>query len=166
MTVNISGLTRAAVLAALYNASRPQGMGFLQYTPKPMTEAEAGELLAESGPRPYFDYLQGRVMKIGLDNETELDAGLYDRDNGAGAAQRAIDALRKGDTAAHDKAHREATQRSIAMIEDRLGEESKMTIEGSVAVMTMGFSDVKEHLGPAIKRAKAQVDNETNKTTE
>lgn len=39
--MDISGLSKASVLAALYNAARPQGMGFLQYDPKPMSEADA-----------------------------------------------------------------------------------------------------------------------------
>jgi hypothetical protein len=40
----------------------------------------------------YFDYLQGRVMKVSLEGD-ELDARLYDRDNGEGAAAEAISAL-------------------------------------------------------------------------
>lgn len=39
--------------------------------------------------RIYFDYLQGRVMKVDLAGD-ELDPRLYDRDNGEGAARRAI----------------------------------------------------------------------------
>lgn len=47
-TIAIKGLDKAAVLAALYNASRPQGMGFLQYDPKPMTAEIAREHLSRS----------------------------------------------------------------------------------------------------------------------
>ena len=39
--ISIEGLDKSKVLAALYNASRPQGMGFMQYDPNPMTEEEA-----------------------------------------------------------------------------------------------------------------------------
>lgn len=92
--VSTRGLSKAAVLAALYNASMPQGMGILHYDPQPMTEAEAAELLAEDR-EPYFDYLKGRVMKIKLDSDDEFDPWLYDRDNGPGAAERAIAPLRK-----------------------------------------------------------------------
>jgi hypothetical protein len=35
-SIDLKGLNKAAVLAALYNASKPQGMGFLQYDPTPM----------------------------------------------------------------------------------------------------------------------------------
>lgn len=45
--INISGISKAKILAALYNASKPQGMGRLQYDPNQMTEQEADELLKE-----------------------------------------------------------------------------------------------------------------------
>ena len=89
-TIDLSGLDKADVLAALYNASRAQGMGFLHYEPKLMTPDQARELLLSD---TYFDYLKGRVMKIDLSKDT-LHPGLYDRDNGKGAAARAIDPLR------------------------------------------------------------------------
>ena len=87
--IDISKLDKAAVLAALYNASRPLGMGFLHFTPEDMTHDEAAELLKQAGEWPYFDYVQGRVMKIDL-NSDMLNTELYDRDNGAGAGAAAI----------------------------------------------------------------------------
>lgn len=78
--ISLEGLDKAAVLAALYNASKPLGLGFLHFTPEPMTIEEARELLKK---RTYFDYLKGRVMKIDLSGET-LDPRPYDRDNGDG----------------------------------------------------------------------------------
>lgn len=94
--VNTKGLSKAAVLAALYNASRPLGMGFFQFDPAPMAEEEAAELLENMKPNAYFDYLKGRVMKVDLKNDDGFEEWLYDRDNGAGAAQRAIDSIRSG----------------------------------------------------------------------
>lgn len=35
--VDTRGLKKSAVLAALYNASKPQGLGFLHFDPVPMT---------------------------------------------------------------------------------------------------------------------------------
>lgn len=64
-------------------------MGFLQFDPKPMSETEAKEWLTNYGKRPYFDYLKGRVMKVEIHGDT-LDPRLYDRDNGEGAAERAL----------------------------------------------------------------------------
>lgn len=90
--VSIKGLGKAKVLAALYNASHPQGMGFLQYTPEDMTEQEAQALLDQRGNFS-FDYLKGRVMKVDIRSD-ELDERLYDRDNGPGAAQRAINSIK------------------------------------------------------------------------
>lgn len=89
-SIDISKLDKAEVLAALYNNSKQQGMGF--FNPRgqhPLSKTEAAELLKTT---TYFDYLAGRVMKIDLSKDT-LDPWLYDRDNGPGAAQRALASL-------------------------------------------------------------------------
>lgn len=88
--VDITGIPKGKVLAALYNASQPIGLGVLEYDPTPMTEEEANEILKTSS---CFDYLKGRVMKVELDNDIGFNEWSYDRDNGAGAAQRAIDSI-------------------------------------------------------------------------
>jgi len=90
--IDITGLDKRDVLAALYNKSRPLGMGFLHHTPDDMTREEAGELLEK---QTYFDYLRGRVMKVRLDSDTGFEEWLYDRDNGKGAAQSVVDGLRQ-----------------------------------------------------------------------
>ncbi len=88
--IDISKLNKAEVLAALYNNSRQQGMGFLNPRgQEPLTKEQAAELLKQT---TYFDYLAGRVMKVDLSGDT-LRTGLYDRDNGHGAALRAIEPL-------------------------------------------------------------------------
>lgn len=92
MTINIAGLDKARVLIALYERARVQGMGFLSAKKEPMTEGEASALLKDAGD-DRFDYLHGRVMKIRIVG-VEIDERLYDRDNGAGAAAAAIDAIR------------------------------------------------------------------------
>lgn len=91
--IDISKLDKAKVLAALYNNSKPLGMGMLHYTPKDMMTSEAQEILNTG--QTYFDYLIGRVMKseIGGDN---FDPCLYDRDNGDGAALKAIESIGNG----------------------------------------------------------------------
>ena len=53
--ISIAGLNKAAVLAALFNGSRPQGLGFLQYRDSEMT-AEMAQSILDSG-MTYFDYL-------------------------------------------------------------------------------------------------------------
>lgn len=84
--MNIKDKNKAQILAALYNNSKAQGMGFLQAKPGVMSEQEAAGLLEK---HTYFDYLYGKVMKVDLTGE-EFDPYLYDRDNGEGAAERAI----------------------------------------------------------------------------
>jgi len=84
--ITIKDLDKGAVLAALYNHSQVQGMGVFQAKGGLMTAEQANELLEE---QTYFDYLYGKVMKVELSKD-ELDPRLYDRDNGQGAAARAI----------------------------------------------------------------------------
>lgn len=86
--IDISNLSKAVVLCKLYNASKPQGLGFLHFTASDLTLDEAEELLSQPG-KPHFDYLNGRVLKIDL-STNELDTRLYDRDNGEGAARKAL----------------------------------------------------------------------------
>jgi hypothetical protein len=90
--VDIKGLNKAEVLVALYNDSKPQGLGFLHFDAKDMTVAEAEEILKQT---TYFDYLKGRVMKVDLSSDDCFEEWLYDRDNGNGAAEKAISGLRK-----------------------------------------------------------------------
>jgi hypothetical protein len=85
--INLKDKNKAEVLAKLYNASRPLGMGFLHYEAKDMTTAEAQRIL-DTGQK-YFDYLKGRVMKVDLSGD-EFDERLYDRDNGDGTAAAAL----------------------------------------------------------------------------
>jgi hypothetical protein len=95
--ISIEGLNKAQVLAALYNASKPLGMGIIHFDPKDMTEEEAQKEIdiRLEFDSIYFDYLKGRVMKVDLTSDSEFDPYLYDRDNGEGAAQEVIDQLRK-----------------------------------------------------------------------
>jgi hypothetical protein len=100
--IDIADLNEATVLAALYNRARPQGLGLLHFTPDLMDEAEAASLLRE---QRRFDYLKGRVMKIGFfDPERQendrnqpgklVGEWLYDRDNGPGALAGVLATLR------------------------------------------------------------------------
>lgn len=95
--VDIRQLDKAAVLAALYNASKPLGRGFLNPAAgQPMTVEGAAQVLSDAGGDPYFDYLNGRVMKVDLGGDT-VDLRLYDRDNGDGTGAAAIAALTRAE---------------------------------------------------------------------
>lgn len=89
--LDIKGLNKAEVLKGLYDNSKPQGLGFLNYNPEDMSIKEAERLLKE---QTYFDYLNGRVMKVDLSSDNEFEEWLYDRDNGVGNAKRVIDELK------------------------------------------------------------------------
>ena len=88
--VSIKGLNKAQVLKAAHDASKAQGMSFLDFNPNGLSIEECERLLQDSA---YFDYLQGRVMKISLKAD-EVDPWGYDRDNGEGAFQRVVNSLR------------------------------------------------------------------------
>lgn len=86
--VNTKGIAKHLVLKALYDHSRPQGMGYLQFTPGPMSEDEAKQLLQSAVIHNlYFDYLGGRIIKVTLVNDEAFDESLYDRDNGRGSTR-------------------------------------------------------------------------------
>lgn len=104
-SISIKGINKAELFAALYNSSRPLGLGFLHYTPEDMTVKEAENYIkgedgddvgtAElTGRNLYFDYVKGRVMKVDLEGD-ELRTDLYNRDNGEGAAEDIVEKLRK-----------------------------------------------------------------------
>jgi hypothetical protein len=89
--IDIKGIDKAALLAALYNNSRPVGLGILNFDPNPMTKEEASEIIKKSGL--WFDYLKGRVIKINLEGDTINKWG-YDRDNGTGSAAKVIEEVK------------------------------------------------------------------------
>lgn len=109
--VNVQGVDKAELLAALRNHSRPMGMGFLQDTGRSLTVDEARALIeqAQRGKRSddhgrmfglksrdelYFDYLHGRPLKVDIAGD-EIDAWGYDRDNGGpGTLAGIVDKLR------------------------------------------------------------------------
>ena len=85
MKINMKNMDKIEILRRLYDNAKPQGMGFLHFTPEKMTTEEANTLYNSSRDR-YFDYVKGRVMKIDLNGDV-LDTWLYDRDNGEGSAE-------------------------------------------------------------------------------
>lgn len=102
--LDITGLSKAEVLAALYNNSRQLGLGMMH--PRGAVGMNVAQAQDEIDAKPtilfgsrrgekamYFDYLHGRVMKVDLAGDT-LNPRLYDRDNGHGSAQKVIEMLR------------------------------------------------------------------------
>jgi len=91
MDVDIAGLSKGVVLAALFNAAGSHGRGLIHARPGDLSPEDAQEIYEDAGPS--FDYLFGRPLKINLAGDA-LDARLYDRDNGEGTAEAAISLLR------------------------------------------------------------------------
>jgi hypothetical protein len=94
MDIRFERSTRARILMHLFNNSKPQGMSILHWDPAPMTIREAQEEIKKhTGPSgvAWFDYLLGRVIKVGIGDNTVYRADLFDRDLGEGACQNAID---------------------------------------------------------------------------
>jgi hypothetical protein len=91
-TIDISKMDKAWVLMRLFNAAAPKGNSNLAYSPTQMTLEQAEEvvrLMRQNRRLLSFDYVRGRVLKIDIEYD-ELDARLYDRDNGEGQAAIAL----------------------------------------------------------------------------
>jgi len=155
--INLKGLNKAAVLAALYNASRPQGAGFMRYDSAPMTVEQAEMILTQTTD---FDYLKGRVMKVNLSGD-ELDSWGYDRDNGQGAAAKAIASLQTTNDVncgAIAKTHADATFLSASEMESHLGAVGGFVSDPSepVAVFQLGTDHLPPELADKVKKAKEE----------
>lgn len=153
-TISLVGLNKAAVLAVLYNASRPLGLGFIHYDPKPMTVENAQALL--DGGQTKFDYLKGRVMKVDLSGEV-LDPYDYDENNGQGAAAAVIAEHRRtgnANSAVLEVAHRSGLIEAAKVVKDHLHEEHEMREEKKdIDYIRIGLADVAHVLGPAVDKA-------------
>lgn len=91
--IDITGIEKATLVASLYNNSKPLGLGFFAAKNNAEMKAADAQKYLDNG-QTYFDYLQGRVMKIDV-SEDEMDPWGYDRDNGQGAASKVVEAIRK-----------------------------------------------------------------------
>lgn len=149
--VSLEGLDKAAVFAALYNAARPQGLGFKHYSSSTMSTNEARTRFGPSFGE--VDYVDGRVMKVDLSGEV-FDPWLYDRDNGAGAAATVVNLLRSTGQVNNDeiaKLHNDGTRNAAEQTKAGLGDEDQwVTTDNGVAVFGLGLSDYKDDLKPTL----------------
>lgn len=135
--MNITGLNKATVLAALYNRAQPQGMGFLQYDPAPWTEVEAQAYIDTYGLD--FDYVKGRVMKIDLSEDDVYTSG-YNRDNGAGAAEEVIAAFEvTGSVNATAGKHTQAVENQKDIVAGYLNIPTKSYVQNGVQTFELGM---------------------------
>lgn len=93
--IDIKGIDKGDLLAALYNRARPQGMGFRQPGHDlQMTKGEADEYIEKYGTR--FNYVKGRPIKVEFKDDVLLFARLYDRDTGGEGTCEQIVAILRG----------------------------------------------------------------------
>lgn len=92
-TVYTGSMTHAEALRRLYNAACSLGRGKLSDNPMHIMSLDEAERIVAKSHRLNFDWLGGRVLKVILSEMPTLDVRLYDRDNGKGAAARALGAL-------------------------------------------------------------------------
>lgn len=136
--INISGISKGKVLKALYDNSRPLGMGMLQFVPGPMKLEEADEIVTK---QLNFDYLQGRVMKVDISGD-DFHPGSYDRDNGEGAAQKAINSIGRSDkTVTRVVIDKEQLKEGAALLEVTVPGSEKKTYSEFISI---GFPEESE----------------------
>ena len=105
--VSIGELSKASVLAALYNASAPVGVGFVEAITGPavMDTASAQNYIDQRKGSLKFDYVYGRPIKVDLTGDS-FDPRLYDRRNGGvGIARRIVEKLRKSNEVSSSYTH-------------------------------------------------------------
>lgn len=92
-SLDISGLDKAELLAALVNAARP---GWLLMTHERAAAIIQDRLSAGHGPPFDFDYVAGRAIKcdIGGPRISKLHAARYDSNAGSGTIARVVSELR------------------------------------------------------------------------
>ena len=115
-----------------------------------MTADTARERFGECSE--YFDYVDGRVMKVDLSGD-ELHTGLYNRDNGIGAAEAVIDTLRGSGNVSSTEAqhaHTENTRDSAAHMQDHLYDEAHTEMIGNVLNVTIVAGEASDELAPKL----------------
>lgn len=84
--------SKSEAIKALWKHGKAVGLGLLQSHVGP-TDDQIATVVA----RGKADYLNGKPMKINLDNWPEIHPGGYDRENGLGAMQDVSDSVSRGD---------------------------------------------------------------------
>lgn len=71
--IEITGVDMVKFIKKVYELSRPLGMGFLHFTPEPLTDKEAKELILKKSDKLKcsLDYVRGRSCKMSVFKEVE-----------------------------------------------------------------------------------------------
>ncbi len=63
--IDVTNVDMVEFVKAVYDLSQPQGMGFLHFTPTPLTDAEAKGIIQKDGT-VNMDYIKGRSCKMSV----------------------------------------------------------------------------------------------------
>lgn len=88
--VDITGLDKKEVLKQLWLGSEPAVVFAMNSSEPPGYSSEEAEKAIKEG---YVDYLCGRAIKSPI-NTDKLDSWKYDRYNGSGSMQKAVDIVK------------------------------------------------------------------------
>lgn len=94
-TINITGIDRADLIAALYNGTKALGLGVLYDQPGGMTSDDVKGLIGDMLDGDLdFDYFKGRPLKVRIVGDEILGVWLYDRDAGEGQCAKIVAELK------------------------------------------------------------------------
>lgn len=91
--INTEGLSKAEVLAALYNGSKTWRPDYSRKKIDWIAVKTAQLLISDYGT--YFKCLYGKILEVDLNFNKEFNEKLYDEYNGSGTAKNAIKNFRK-----------------------------------------------------------------------
>lgn len=90
--IDVRGIDKAALLAALHNNTRALGLGMLHDLGRDITPDEVRKEMGHS-PWRFVDYYHGRPIKVAIGDD-EISPRLYDRDAGEGKLAMIVNELR------------------------------------------------------------------------
>ena len=96
MKINIKGVDKVKLLAALFNAAGPEGPTRMTYKPRHvMSKHEAHEWLErhyEMAATPHIYYIEGRRINLDISGD-KVDPYAWDKRHGWGAFSKIVNSL-------------------------------------------------------------------------
>jgi hypothetical protein len=96
-TIDVSGIDRAELLAALYNGTQPMGPFGPVNDIGEMSVDKAQEVLDKMNGEFQFDWLFGRPIKVWIEGDQLHRPDLYDRDAENTTVAEIVEKLRLGE---------------------------------------------------------------------
>lgn len=93
--IEITGVDLKQFVKDVYDLSKPQGLGFKHFTPKPLSDEEAESIVIRSSERfPVdVDYVRGRACKMTVFRDKENPERLYIHDKWYDHSESALQEL-------------------------------------------------------------------------